>query len=177
MRYFLGIDQSYTSTGMVIMDEDREVTHSEIFKTPKDEDVFVRAWNISEKVVATAKAFGVQSVSIEGLAFGSVNANATRDLAGLQFLIVSKLRLVEKTPVMITAPTSLKKFATGGGKATKKEMIASLPSDVLELFKSKGFRVTTGLADLTDAYFLAKKLRDEYADGLRDRKDEKETTT
>ena len=156
----LGIDQSYTSSGFVVLQDD-EIIHTEIFKTPKDEDVFSRAWRISEKVVAMVREYAVESVSIEGLAFGSVNANATRDLAGLQFLIVTKLRLVEKIPVMITAPTSLKKFATGAGKATKKEMIASLPSSVLEHFKSLGFKVTTGLADITDAYFLAQKLKAE----------------
>lgn len=158
MRY-LGVDQSYTSSGIVIMDDDNKLVHSEIFKTSKDEDVFIRAWNISEKIVALIKEYGVESVSIEGLAFGSVNANATRDLAGLQFLIVTKVRLVLGLPIEIIAPTSLKKFATTSGKATKKDMIAALPPEVLETFKAKGFRVTTGLADLTDAYFLAQFAR------------------
>lgn len=163
----LGIDQSYTSSGMCVIEDDK-IIHVELFKTAKDEDVFVRAWNISEKIVAVVREFAVESVSIEGLAFGSVNANATRDLAGLQFLIVSKLRIVERIPVSITAPTSLKKFATGSGKATKKEMIASLPPTVLEYFKTFGFKVTTGLADMTDAYFLAQKLKAE-TDGNNER--------
>lgn len=158
MRY-LGIDQSYTSSGIVIMDDDNVLVHSEIYKTDKEQDVFTRAWNISEKAVALIKEYGVESVSIEGLAFGSVNANATRDLAGLQFLIVSKVRIVQGIPIEIIAPTSLKKFATTSGKATKKDMIAALPGTVLEHFKSQGFRVTTGLADLTDAYFLAQFAR------------------
>lgn len=173
----LGIDQSYTSSGIVVLDDNGKMIHSEIFKTPKEDDVFVRAEAISDKIVATVKEFAVESVSIEGLAFGSVNANATRDLAGLQFLIVTKVRLGLEIPVSIMAPTSLKKFATGSGKATKKEMIASLPSDVLETFKSSGFKVTTGLADLADAYFLAQKLRNENADSGRGREDQKEIAT
>lgn len=152
--YILGVDQSYTSSGICII-QSGELIHSEIYKTPKDEDIFVRAWNISEKVVALINEYDVEYVSIEGLAFGSVNANATRDLAGLQFLIVTKVRLVLGIHVEIIAPTSLKKFATGSGKATKKDMIAALPPNVLETFRAQGFRVTTGLADLADAYFLA----------------------
>lgn len=163
MRY-LGVDQSYTSSGIVIMDDNAELVHSEIFKTSKEEDVFVRAWTISEKIVALIKEYRVESVSIEGLAFGSVNANATRDLAGLQFLIVTKVRLVLGLHIEIIAPTSLKKYATTSGKATKKDMIAALPPLVLEHFKTQGFRVTTGLADLTDAYFLAQFARAKHDD-------------
>lgn len=158
----MGIDQSYTSSGICIMEGD-DILYSGTFKTPKEEDVFVRAWNISEKVVALIAEYAVESVSIEGLAFGSVNANATRDLAGLQFLVVTKVRIMLGLEVVITAPTALKKFATGSGKATKKEMIAALPSPVVELFKTQGFKLTTGLADLADAYFLA-----QYARNKRD---------
>lgn len=157
MRY-LGIDQSYSSTGICVA-ENGQLIHSTTYKTAKEDDIFQRAWNISEKLVAIIKEYGVDFVSIEGLAFGSANANATRDLAGLQYLIVCKIRIVLGIPVLITAPTALKKFATGAGKASKKEMISSLPPEIEETFRSQGFKLTTGLADLADAWHLAQFAR------------------
>jgi Holliday junction resolvasome RuvABC endonuclease subunit len=148
----LGIDQSYTASGLVVASGE-EMLYSGVFKTPKDMDIFQRAWNISEHIVETVTKLNVELIAIEGLAFG-MTGNATRDLAGLQFLIVSKLRHVLRKQVIIVSPKSLKVFATANGKAKKKDMIAALPEDIVSIFKGEGYKLTTGLADLADAYFL-----------------------
>jgi Holliday junction resolvasome RuvABC endonuclease subunit len=153
----LGIDQSYTSSGLVVVDGDK-LLYSGVFKTPKDMDIFERAWRIGEHVLEKIEEFGVEAVAIEGLAFG-MTGNATRDLAGLQFVIVSKIQFVAGKLVAVISPKSLKVFATANGKATKKEMIAAVPEDVNSIFKGQGYKLTTGLADLSDAYFLAQYIK------------------
>jgi Holliday junction resolvasome RuvABC endonuclease subunit len=67
---------------------------------------------------------------------------------------------MEGHKVEVVVPGTVKKFATGSGKATKEEMIDSLPKHVREYFDALGVKKTTGLADLTDAYFIAKHYKD-----------------
>ena len=156
----LGVDQSYTSSGIVVMDKQSDnitVIHNSTFNTPKEMNIYERAWKISLHIVDLCKKYSVDCVAIEGLAFG-MRGDATRDLAGLQFVIISKLMCECNTPVEVVSPKALKKFATDNGKATKKDMIAALPDDVLVKFKGEGYKLTTGLADLADGYFLAKYL-------------------
>lgn len=154
---YLGIDQSYTSSGLVVVNGDK-LLYASVFKTPKDMDVFERAWRIGDHVLEVIEKFGVESVAIEGLAFG-MTGNATRDLAGLQFVIVNKVRQIAGKPVMIVSPKSLKVFATTNGKATKKEMIGAVPEGDLEFLKGQGYKLTTGLADMADAYHLAQYVK------------------
>lgn len=90
-----------------------------------------------------------------------MRGNATRDLAGLQFSIITKINFILKRDITIVAPPTLKKSATGTGKASKEEMIDALPKDILEVFtKEKNWKKSRGLTDVTDAYFLARYLID-----------------
>ncbi len=90
-----------------------------------------------------------------------MRGNATRDLAGLQFSIINKIKFILEKDITIVAPPTLKKSATGSGKASKEEMIEALPKEVLELFtKDKNWKKSRGLTDVTDAYFLARYLID-----------------
>ena len=85
-----------------------------------------------------------------------MTGNATRDLAGLQFCIVSKIKFILNKDIAIIAPPTLKKSATTNGKASKEDMIAALPSDILNTFTViKNWKKSRGLTDVTDAYFLA----------------------
>lgn len=153
----LSIDQSYTCSGIVILD-DGQMTHCEVFKTvkPKTKDMkatYHRAFMVSEHICKLAKAHKPDLVSIEGLAFG-MRGNATRDLAGLQFVIVTDLIERLHMDVEVISPLSVKKFATGSGKAKKEEMVKALPEDILNKFLDLGVKKTTGLGDLADAYWI-----------------------
>jgi len=154
----LSIDQSYTCSGIVVLN-DGQVEHCEVFKTKKPEDkkdmgvTYHRAFLVAEHISGIAKKYKPDFISIEGLAFG-MRGNATRDLAGLQFVIV--VDLIERLgfSVEVVSPKTAKLFATGSGKAKKIEMIEALPEDTLKLFQDLGVKKTTGLGDLADAYWI-----------------------
>jgi Holliday junction resolvasome RuvABC endonuclease subunit len=153
--YYIGIDQSYTSTGLVVLNELKEILHCEIISSIPSDDIFKRAWLVSEAIINTISSFQPCTLSIEGLAF-SMTGNATRDLAGLQFCIITKIKFILEKEITIVAPPTLKKFATGSGKANKNDMIAALPQEISDYFtKEKKIKKTKGLTDVTDAYFLA----------------------
>lgn len=152
----LGLDQSYTSSGVVILNSaDKEIVWFGVVKSDPEQDEFTRALDITKQLLTIVDQHSVNAVMMEGLAFGS-RGDATRKLAGLQFTIATHLILTCNMKCELVSPTTLKKFATGSGKADKKAMMTSLPSDIMEKFIQAGYKKTKGLPDLTDAYFIAK---------------------
>ena len=152
---FLGLDQSYNSFGYVMLDAQLNMVDFGTIKTKKtDGDHFDRCNIIATKINEYAKMHNPTAIAIEGLAFG-IRGDATRDLAGLQFVIMTLFRNNGFNPSIIP-PLTLKKFATGNGKADKVAMANALPPEVLLSFQNKNYKKTTGLYDLSDAYFLAK---------------------
>ena len=156
----IGIDQSYTCSGIVVL-EDGEMVHSEVYKTPKAMDTYERAERVAGHLLVLAYQFEPDHIGIEGLAFG-MRGNATRDLAGLQFVIINKMRFKGNFPVDIIAPNAVKKLATGSGKAKKEEMYEALPQITRKTFDDLGVKKTTGRYDLTDAYWIAKAIEEKY---------------
>lgn len=145
----VGIDQSYTSTAVVANDGTKFVTN--IIRTTPDKDVYARAEAITSAVIKLANEYKPSKINIEGLAFAS-RGNATRDLAGLQMMIVCGLRKAGYDPKII-APNTLKKHATGKGNADKEAMHTALPDDIKQQFKD--IKKTKGLSDVVDAYWLS----------------------
>lgn len=151
----MGIDQSFTSTGVVFLNDSSSVLHVEIISSDKNVDFFERAWIISQRINSLIEQYNPDHISMEGLAFGGVG-NATRQLSGLQYTIMNGIRKVAGKECELIAPTTLKKFAFGKGKASKVEMYESLPQSVKTFFSVKEVKKTKGLYDVTDAYFLAR---------------------
>lgn len=151
----LGIDQSYKSCAVVVL-EDGACINFEIFKKDEDADPFTNAASLAKQIGAKAVVFSPDRIILEGLSFGNLG-NMTRDLAGLQFAIVIHLRdhMIYGKDIKIVPPPTLKKFATNNGRAEKQDMIDKVPTEILTLFKAAGYKKTTGLADLADAYHLA----------------------
>lgn len=160
---FLGIDQSFTSTGIVVLDDYDSLIHHEVISTKKSDDalqIFQRMITISTQVIDIIKTHDIKSIAIEGLSFMS-KGDATRNLAGLQGALVSSI--IQKYPndiVTIVAPPTLKKYATGSGKAKKEDIFDSLPTDIKELFGK--IPVAKGRYDLSDAYWLASYAATKY---------------
>lgn len=150
----LGIDQSYNSSGLVVLSDD-SIIHSECFKSNKEFNRFGQAYEVAMYIASIVDTFNPDVIAIEGLAFG-MKGNVTRDLGGLQFVIISHLQEVKKREVVIVAPLTVKKHATGNGRSKKNEMIESLPKYASDIFLALGVKKTTGLADLADAYWIAK---------------------
>ena len=159
MEYYLGVDQSFTSSGFVVMDETGAVIEHGLVKTKKSDtlDIFDRALIIADAIVALVQKYNPKFFAIEGLAFG-MTGSATRDLAGLQFVVNTNLRRVAKyakEQMIIVTPRSLKTFATQSGKADKEAMYNALPEDFKKALIAGNYKKSTGLYDLADAYWLA----------------------
>ena len=149
----LAIDQSYKSCGIVVLEDDDMVFY-ERYVTDAETDIYNRARQLAVHIQLMAMKFQPDKIALEGLAFGS-RGNATRDLGGLLFTIVVMLRIDGWKPEVIP-PTSVKKAATGKGKANKNDIINALPKDVRKKFDELGVKKTTGLSDLADAFFIGK---------------------
>lgn len=150
----LAIDQSYTSCGIVVLDGDT-VIFAERYVSNAQDDMFARATQVAHRIKEVANEYKVEYIALEGLAFSKIG-NATRDLAGLQFIIMYVMRFSEGYDVIVIPPNTVKKVATGKGNAKKEELLECLPKNALEEFTSLGVKKTTGLLDLTDAYWIGK---------------------
>jgi crossover junction endodeoxyribonuclease RuvC len=149
----LGIDQSLTSTGWCLL-LDGEAVEYGIITSDKNKSNYLRAMDVANEISDLLFKEKLDIVVIEGLPFMS-RSNVTRDLAGLQFLVYDRLfDYFEEEDIVVVPPTSLKKFATGSGKASKEEMFEALSQTEKAKFgktpKSKG------RYDITDAYWLAR---------------------
>lgn len=133
-------------------------------------------YNIFEKALFIASEFDTMNDMVSGtqsnydyysdfifeqLAFGGMG-NATRDLAALLATMINCNEYITNAKLLLVAPTAAKKVFTGNGKAKKDEMVAALPVEILEEFKSKNISKTRtkknwkGLEDLADSYSFYK---------------------
>lgn len=160
MKVVLGIDQSLTSTGVVVIrhtvDKNEVLYHASLQTEPTGlsdyADVLHRANSIADRIVNIVDMYKVTDIAIEGLSFGS-KGNATRNLAMLFAIICNKLNITEPYTV---PPTTLKKFATGNGRADKKEVLESVKLHDVDLHSELSrLTIKAGKYDLADAYFLA----------------------
>lgn len=150
----LGIDQSFTSTGYFITDDD--MFKYGIITSNKVLHPVVRAGDVTDEIISLVEKYEPDVITLEGLPFMS-KSNVTRDLAGLQYIILDRLLLYSYTiglDLLIVPPSQLKKFATGSGKASKQEMFESLPDGMQKKIGTVG--KTKGRYDITDAYWLCK---------------------
>lgn len=158
----LGLDQSFTKSGIVVVESGNpDMLHYEKFTSTVGNDYFERAWQVALHIQNIVEKFNIDGVFIEGLAFGS-RGDQTRNLGGLQYSVINMLRFGEcslRPEVVIVAPTTLKKFATGKGNVKKDVMIETLqeqyPKEFNIFYGEMRVRKSTGLDDMTDAYFLA----------------------
>ena len=152
----LSLDQSITSTGLCVFKQNGDLLHFECIKTDKSKTDPERISMIGLRIIKIYQDYSCGYVICEGLAFSAMG-DATRKLASLMGVIENKfLESYGYKEIPKVTPTSLKKFATGSGKAKKKEMMDSLPKPIYDKFYEAGYKRTTGLADLADAYYLGR---------------------
>lgn len=161
-----GIDQSLTCTGLFYFIENNQTKNAtcgmKSIKTKKSDqplDKLHRIRHIADETVryvmdvTESFPFAHVVVNIEGLGFGA-KGDATHDLAGLQYLIMSNLIEAGFDYINIVPPTSLKKIATGNGNASKEMMIEAILEPCKTEILKKGTQKER--SDLADAYHLAR---------------------
>ena len=134
----MGIDQSLTGTGIVIIEDDI-ITHQQLLSTKKTKDTKSPTIDYTRRLLViknTIKeiivSFGIDMIAMEGMAFGA-KGRAIFDIGGLSHLLREAFIELEK-PFIIVPPATLKKFWTGKGNANKEMMINAA--------KDKGERIT-----------------------------------
>jgi Holliday junction resolvasome RuvABC endonuclease subunit len=141
----MGLDVSLTSTGAVVMGDSRRVLAHTLFKTKPDKEDYELQRRIDMIVLGIdimVAEFRPSLIGMENHAFGAAHSNTrVHEVAG-----VVKYELWNRgIPFLLVAPTELKRWATGNGRATKEMMV--------EAAAGAGF--ITKSHDMADAYWAA----------------------
>lgn len=148
----VGLDLSLVKTGITVIQDDGTVLFSGLIKSKPSGDSLLaetkRIVAIAEEIMEKIDEFCPEEepklVVIENLAFMAKGTSLVQ-LAGLSFLV--RILLAEfKWPFCMVAPTSLKKFITGSGKA-EKDMMSMM------VYKKYGFESLDN--NVCDSYSLA----------------------
>ena len=172
MRYYLGIDQSKRSTGLVLYNERDEVVDFKLICSEEKDDVLLLLYQWKE-VDAFLRKNIVDGVClagalIEGLSFGSVGSGKDF-LAGLQWYMRARLRsewgvflgtvTVSGWRSKVLTKEEQRAAKSLGKDGLKVAVVDKLPEDVREAFadyvKIKGFKKAS-IYDLADAAMIAK---------------------
>lgn len=120
----LSIDQSISKCAVIVWNNNEPIYWdvfksggSECKKKLKSVHYFQKEVDkidfISDNIIELVKQYNIKKVVIEGLALNAVG-NATRTLAGLYYVLLSKLKqlnLVEPTDIVVISPTQVKSKA------------------------------------------------------------------
>lgn len=117
----VGLDLSYTGTGMVVMREDLSVIHHIRVSTDVGVHDYQRIGMIWGAVAEDLVRSSPCTISIENYAHGGPQLAKAVRLGEIFRREVYLLGLVWND----VAPSSLKKFATGNGRASKDDMVNS----------------------------------------------------
>jgi crossover junction endodeoxyribonuclease RuvC len=147
MNAIIGIDLSWSNTGLAALNQSGEVLQFRSIKTNPKDDKWKRANRIVHEILEFVDQFGTSLIAIEGYSFGSkFNRENMGEIGG----IVRYNLWIHKYEFIDISPTNLKKFATGKGNATKEEMVSYA--------NSKGFQCKDH--NVCDAFALAKMLQE-----------------
>lgn len=150
----MSIDQSLSCSGIHIW-EGGEHKDLYVIKTPPKGEVILRIREIVAQLRVLISKRSVTTVVIESLPYG-LNSSSVRPLAALYYMI-NNMCIDLGVLFRESNVTAVKKFATMSGKANKKDMIQALlikAPDVYAEASTRGYKQTTGLADIADGYFI-----------------------
>lgn len=158
-RIFVGIDQSYHSSGLIVLDSEANILSIENFsivKGSKIELVEECLIEFEKKIDFIPKIHNLEKVYIEGPAYSS-SGSSTLQMGALHYFL--RLFLYkENIEFKVIAPTTLKKYIAGTGRA-KKDLI------LLKVYKKWG--VEFDISDLADAYGLARMALEDFKNGSK----------
>ncbi len=153
--YFIGIDASYTSTGLIVLDEDCKIIKQTTFKFNKKElDTEDRLHLVKEELVNYVLNMHKNhqiKVCIEGPSFHS-KGRYVLQMGALNFFIRYFFRIGGVCYKVLT-PSELKKYVTGKGNSSKDLIL-------LKVYKKWGVEFQDH--NLADSYGLARNILEEY---------------
>ena len=127
---YIGVDQSYSGFGLVVLDETGHCHQKSLLKYPlnKFKDEGARLVKIYDDLIFYFSLYENYNATIhigmEGYAYGAkLNREKLGELGGLVKLV--SYLVFESTPTSI-APTTLKSFIAGSGKASKEAMVSAV---------------------------------------------------
>jgi Holliday junction resolvasome RuvABC endonuclease subunit len=140
-----------TCTGIVVTNKGN-VEEFFTVKTSPNDLIYKRSLQLATAINSLLLKYKDYDVILEAPAFMG-SGSRVYQLFGFHYFIAT---LIYRHVGLFTQvpPTTLKKFATGSGKAKKDDMLDSLPLHILKEFR-KEHKKSTGLYDLADAYFLS----------------------
>lgn len=142
MSAYLGIDLSLSATGVAVLAEAGNIFLT-IATSPR-EPISQRLEKIADALVVIARGHQPALIVAEAQAFAKFGVAALGEVHGAVKYAFRKAEV--QVPVYV-APTTLKKFATGSGKAEK--------SDIkMAIFERWGVKLTDN--NQADAYILAR---------------------
>jgi crossover junction endodeoxyribonuclease RuvC len=151
---YIGIDPSYSSTGLIILDENAEIQKQEIYKfNKKGTDTEWRLIQVKEKLINPIIEMNLTDdikVCMEGPSYSSRGSHVLQ-MGALNYFIRYWLK-VHEIDYTVRTPNELKKFVTGKGNC-KKDLI------LLKVFQKWDVEFTCD--DLADAYGLARYILEE----------------
>lgn len=140
----LGIDPSFTCTGLVILSP-RCVIYQNDVVTPSKENIIARVFTIMDTIDWAIEYYKPTICVIEGMAF-SAKGKSVMDTGYLGYRLRERIQWENGHPLIEPAPTAVKKFATGQGNCGK-ELILQ------QVYKRWGIEYHNN--NLADAYVLA----------------------
>lgn len=150
----MGIDQSFSNTGICIVEND-SIIHSASISTKNNKSIEERINDIVKFILLNIKEYNVKQVVIEGLSYCSRQSSIVQ-LSGLFYCILLNLNK-KRIKYQVVPPLTLKKEIAGTGKATKQDMIDSI-SEENQLKLSQLSKIKIGskkYEDIADSYCLA----------------------
>lgn len=147
----LSIDQSLNSSGICIW-EDGLLIDFKAIQPSKGLDQHIRLSLLLDEVEQLILEEKIEYLVLEGMSFSSSGIS----LRVLGAVYYSLLILCYKHGIEFQEipPTTLKKFATGSGKAKKKDMWDNLPEEIKSKIESKNKTIKSGKHDICDSYWL-----------------------
>ncbi len=150
-RLFVGIDPSFNSTGIIVLDQDAKLVEQKNFSLAKYDEIEEKLINFEYEISFIPKIIRLGGVYIEGPSYMS-SGKFVLQMGALHFLL--RLFLYKREVFYkVVAPGSLKKFVTGKGNAKKDLML-------LKVYKKWG--VEFEVDDLADAYGLARMSLEDF---------------
>lgn len=159
----MAIDPSLTGFAVCILDETgNDVYQEEIATKPTKslQERINRMTGLATKSLDLATKFSPEVILIEGYAF---NARGSSGISLGELGMLVRYFLKDASEVFLEVPpTTLKKFITGKGNASKVEVASSLSSKFNKIFKSDNAADAYGLAQLGLAMFIDSDLLTKY---------------